>query len=235
MSVHSKNLVVGPAVGYLRCSTTGQANEGVSLETQEAKIKATAITKDLELIGLYRDAGISGASAANRPGLQEALATACKHRCPLIVYSLSRLARSTKDAIAISERLDKAKADLVSVTEAIDTTSAAGRMVFKMLAVLAEFERDTVSERTRAAMGYKRSKGYRISRHVPYGFKASRNGERLTPNVGEQTIVASIRRLRKRGHSLRKIAAGLQRRKVPTKTGGGRWHASTVRGILARV
>lgn len=76
----------------------------------------------------------------------------------LVVYSLSRLARSTTDAIAISERLAKSGADLVSLSEWIDTTSASGKMVFRMLAVLAESERDLVSERTKTAMAHLRRK-----------------------------------------------------------------------------
>lgn len=69
---------------------------------------------------------------------------------------MSRLARSTRDAITTSERLDKAGAALVSLSEKIDTTTAAGKMVFRMLAVLAEFERDQISERTTTAMQHKK-------------------------------------------------------------------------------
>ena len=221
------------AVGYLRCSTSDQAIDGVSLPTQRAKIEAAVTAKSLQLLHIYEDAGISGASAAKRPGLQEALAAACKHKAALTVYSLSRLARSTKDAIAISERLEKAGADLVSLTENIDTTTAAGKMVFRMLAVLAEFERDTVSERTVAAMGYKRSQGYRISRHVPFGYRLGGNAK-LVAHGPEQATLAKIRQMHGRGRSLRQICRYLTRKGVPTKRGGGAWYPSTVRGILAR-
>ena len=120
-------------------STGGQATEGVSLEAQMAKAQAWAAANGYEVGGIYSDAGISGKRTANRPGLQDALREVCAERGNvLIVYSLSRLARSTKDAIAIAERIEKAGADLVSLTERIDTTSAAGKMVFRMLAVLAE-------------------------------------------------------------------------------------------------
>lgn len=95
-----------------------------------------------------------------------------------MVYSLSRLARSTKDAIAIAERLDKAGADLVSLSEKIDTTTAAGKMVFRMLAVLAEFERDLVSERTTAALAHKAGKGERIG-EVPFGWTLAADGVTL--------------------------------------------------------
>jgi len=76
-----------------------------------------------------------------------------------VVYSLSRLSRSTKDTLQIAEKLDKAGADLVSLSEQIDTTSASGKMVFRLMAVLNEFERDQISERTSAALQHKKAKG----------------------------------------------------------------------------
>ena len=116
------------AVGYVRVSTERQASEGVSLEAQRARIEAWATANGLTLAveDVHVDAGLSGGRADNRPALQAALAEACKRRAPLVVYSLSRVARSTKDALAIAERLDKAGADLVSLSESIDTTTAAG-------------------------------------------------------------------------------------------------------------
>jgi site-specific DNA recombinase len=88
-------------------------------------------------VGCFEDAGLSGSRADNRPALQSALTEACRRKAALVVYSLSRLARSTTGAIKISERLNKSGADLVSLSEHIDTTSAAGKMVFRLLAVLA--------------------------------------------------------------------------------------------------
>ena len=90
---------------------------------------------------------ISGKRADNRLALQEALKAVSAGKGVLIVYSLSRLARSTRDTL-----LDKSGADLVSLSEKIDTTSAAGKMVFRLLAVLNEFERDLISESATAAM-----------------------------------------------------------------------------------
>jgi len=142
--------VSAKAVGYIRVSTAGQANEGVSLDAQGARIRAWCEANGYALTRILSDAGVSGKRADKRARLQAALSDACKLRGALVVYSLSRLARSTKDAIGIAERLDKAGADLVSLTERIDTTTAAGKMVFRMRAVLAEFERDLVSERTTA-------------------------------------------------------------------------------------
>ena len=126
------------AIGYVRVSTAEQAAEGVSLDAQRARIAAWAHANAAELTAVYTDAGLSGGRADNRPGLQAALDAACTAKAALVVYSLSRLARSTRDAITISERLDQAGADLVSLSEKIDTTTAAGKMVFRMLAVLAD-------------------------------------------------------------------------------------------------
>ncbi len=169
--------VVKKAIGYVRVSTEGQAVDGVSLEAQTAKIEAWCRVNEFDLTGLFVDAGVSGKRADNRPELQKALISVTGCRGALVVYSLSRLARSTKDTIQISERLDKSGADLVSLSERIDTTSAAGRMVFQMLAVLAEFERNQISERTKAAMAHMRSQG-RFTGQVPFGFDLHSDGKR---------------------------------------------------------
>lgn len=222
------------AIGYIRVSTTGQAVDGVSLEAQKARIQAWCDGNGYTLAAVHVDAGISGKRADNRPGLQTALETACKARgAALVVYSLSRLARSTKDAIAIAERLDKAGADLVSLSERIDTTSAAGKMVFRMLAVLAEFERDLVSERTTAALAHKASRGERVG-EIPFGWTMDADGVTLVANPTEQATISEIRTLRSKGWTYRAIASELTRRGVATKRGNGTWSHQSVASILNR-
>ena len=117
------------AIGYIRVSTEKQANEGVSLEAQEAKIVTWCKANGYELVKVYVDAGISGKRMDTRKELLAALAS-LKKGMALVSYSLSRLARSTKDALAIGEAVAKKKADMVSLTEQIDTTTAAGKMMF---------------------------------------------------------------------------------------------------------
>lgn len=221
------------AVGYVRVSTEGQAQDGASLEAQEAKIRAWCEANDYTLLALHVDAGLSGGRSDNRPGLQAALTDACKGKAALVVYSLSRLARSTKDAIVMSERLDRAGADLVSLSERIDTTSASGKMVFRLLAVLAEFERDLIAERTKTTMAHLRSKGRRISGHIPFGFDLAMDGQMLTLNPEEQAVIVEIRLLREEGQSLRQIALGLNERDVRSKTGCP-WSPKVILGLLKR-
>jgi DNA invertase Pin-like site-specific DNA recombinase len=218
------------AVGYVRVSTTEQAREGVSLDAQRAQITAWCAASGYELVALHADEGLSGKSAANRPALRAALNDACSGKAALVVYSLSRLARSTKDALSISERLAKAGADLVSLSESIDTTSAAGKMVFRMLAVLAEFERDVIAERTRAAMQHKKAKGERVSREAAYGYRL--DDGRVIADADEQRAVALVAEQRAAGRSLRMIATALEAAGLHPRT-GRHWHPQTVARIVA--
>lgn len=205
------------AIGYIRVSTEGQAQDGVSLDAQRAKIEAWCDLNDYTLTAVHVDAGISGKSADNRPGLQAALSE-CRKGCALVVYSLSRLARSTRDTIEISERLNKVGADMVSLSEKIDTTTAAGKMVFRMLAVLAEFERDQISERTASAMQFKKAKGERVG-SVPYGYFLDGDNITLIENPAEQAVIRQARELKESGLSLRAIAAKLDERGFAARNG----------------
>ena len=216
------------AIAYLRVSTTEQATEGVSLDAQKAKIEAWCLLNDYTLAGVFVDAGISGKATANRPDLHAALA-ACSKGGALVVYSLSRLARSTQDTLAIADKLQKKSVDLVSLSEKIDTTSASGKMVFRMLAVLSEFERDQISERTASAMQHKKSNGERVG-SVPYGSVVADDGIQLVDDVAEQEIIRVVLELRRDGLSMRAIAERLT--VLDHKPRGAVWHASTISNIL---
>lgn len=218
------------AIGYARVSTSGQALDGIGLEAQKARIVAWCDANGYELAALHVDAGISGKRMDNRAGLQAALLDVEKGSA-LIAYSLSRLARSTKDAIVIGELLDKKGADLVSLSERIDTTTAAGKMVFRMLAVLAEFERDLVSERTTAALAHKRAIGEKYG-HVPFGYREVAGA--LERAEGELTLLADILERREAGETLRSIADDFNARAIPCPQGGRKWWASTVRAVEGR-
>jgi len=216
------------AIIYIRVSTSQQAIEGVSLEAQEAKGRAWCELNDYSVKAVHIDAGISGKRADNRPALQDAL-NDCDAGNALIVYSLSRLARSTKDTINISERLSSIGADLVSISEKIDTTSAAGKMVFRMLAVMAEFESDQISERTKMGMSHKKAKGERVG-SVPYGKKLTKCGKCLTDDSAEQKNIILIKSLHGNGLSLNKIAKHLNCSDY--KPRGVKWYAQTIKNII---
>ena len=197
------------ALGYIRVSTDGQARDGISLDAQKDKIRRWADDHGYELEGIVEDAGISGKAMKNRPGLQQVLARV-RRGGVVVVYSLSRLARSTKDTIQIAEDLEKRGVDLVSLTEALDTTSAAGRMLFRLLAVLGEFERDLISERTSLALRHLQRQGRYIGGLVPYGL--SRSGQLVRKDPKEQATVRLAQELRAAGHSYRQASRVLAER-----------------------
>jgi site-specific DNA recombinase len=214
-------------VGYCRVSTDAQATEGVSLDAQRLRFQAWCALRGFAFdpADLHVDAGLSGKRSDNRPGLKAALDAVCRDGGILVVYSLSRLARSVKDTLAIAERIERAGADPVSLSEQLDTTTASGKMLFRLLAVLAEFERGLISERTRAALNHKRARSERIGQ-VP-------DGSRLEPDEAERRVLASIRGMDAEGKSLRTIARELDGREVPTKRGGPAWAPSTIKRLIA--
>ena len=118
----------------------------------------------------------------------------------------------------------------MSLTEKIDTTSAAGRMVFRMLAVLSEFEREQIGERTKMALAHKKAKGEKYG-PVPFGFEEVAG--RLVEVHLETQAVAAIVRMRKKGLPFRQIADRLNTNGIAGKR-GGQWHASTVRYVINR-
>jgi len=207
-------------VGYVRVSTEEQAREGVSLEVQESKIRAWHELNGggRELV-LFRDEARSGCRM-DRKGLVAALAAAEAggKGSALVAYSMSRVARSTTGMLETAERLEKAGCDLVSLTERIDTSSATGKMVFRLLAVLAEFERDLISDRTTAAMALKRSRGERVSRYDRVPEAACRRA----------------RELRAEGWSLRSIGDRLRHEGFAPVGGGASWVPKVVRDMVRR-
>lgn len=222
------------AVAYCRVSTDQQAAEGVSLEAQESRIRAWCQLEGHALADsdIHVDRGLSGKSTAGRPALAAALDSVCSGGGVLVVYSLSRLARSTRDTLDIGDRLDRAGADLASLSERIDTTTAAGKMIFRLLAVLAEFERDQLVERTRAAVEHKRAKGERLGQ-IPFGSVLGPDGSTLVPCPAELATLGRIRAEKLEGLSLRVIARRLNADGLVAKNGGP-WTHSTVDQLLKR-
>lgn len=220
--------------GYTRVSTLDQALEGVSLDAQTERIRSWCLVKGPTFVleHVYTDAGLSGKRSDNRPGLQSALAAVCEARGVLVVYSLSRLSRSIADAIAIAGELAKSSADLVSLSEDINTTSASGKFYFHLIAALAQMERDLTSERTRTALDHKRRRSERVGQ-IPYGLRLESDGRTLTDDPAELATLTRILDLAFEGRSLRSIASLLNTDHIPAKN-GGLWTHTSIRRILNR-
>ncbi len=204
------------AVGYVRVSTADQADFGVSLDAQTEKIRGWCLANGYELVEVMVDRGLSGGRCDNRPALQEAL-KAVSRGDSLVVYSLSRLARSTRDTLMIADALERRGADLVSLSEKIDTTSSTGKMVFRMLAVLSEFERDVISERTSMAMAHLRRSGKYTGGFDPYGYRCVEGELEAIPE--EIETIRLIQRLKGEGETLRAIGKRLSEIGITSRAG----------------
>ena len=146
------------AILYARVSTQEQADSGLGMEAQFTQMKKLCELRGFEIVNECLDDGVSG-TIRDRVGLRCALEEVERIGGVLVVYSLSRLARSTRHLLDIADRLQDAGCNLVSVTESIDTTSPTGKFTFTVLAAVAQLERDLTSERTKAALAEAKAKG----------------------------------------------------------------------------
>lgn len=138
-------------IGYVRVST----------EEQRVDLQCHAL-KNAGCARIFCDHGISGRTL-DRPGLGKAL-RCLKPGDTLVVWRLDRLGRSLIGLVQLIDTLGKREVEFISLSEAIDTSSSGGRLVFHMMAALSEFERSLISERTRAGMAAAKSSGRRIGR-----------------------------------------------------------------------
>lgn len=218
---------------YIRVSTEEQARGGVSLKDQEEKLLQYCKLQDMEVIKVIREEGISASKhLRTRPGGSELLQLLESGQADQVVaLKLDRLFRDAADALIESKAWDNAGVALHLVDmggQTINTASAMGRFFLNTMAGFAELERNLISERTEAALSYKKAHK-EVYSPVPYGY--NREGDSLTENGQELQAVQLILELREQGLSMAKIAAELTARKIPTKT-GGKWYASTVNYIL---
>ncbi len=222
------------AIGYVRVSTEDQAKDGVSLDNQKSKIEAYCQLKDLELIEIVEDAGIS-AKNLRRPGVQRVLRMARKKKVDaIVVYKLDRIFRSTVDALETTKMFDKWGVSFHSIEETLDTQSAMGRFFFTLTAALAEMERQIIGERTKAALAHKRAKRESIGGYAPpYGYDLDET-RHLIRSSHEQKGIKLIKSLNERGISLRQICRELEANGYRTKTGKVKWNPKTVSMILRR-
>lgn len=224
-------------LGYVRVSTERMADEGVSLDAQREKLKAYAIALDLELVEIIEDAGES-AKTLDRPGLARALAALKEGKAEgLLVPKLDRLTRSVRDLGVLIDEYFASKFALLSVSDAIDTRTAAGRLCLNIMATVSQWEREAIGERTRDALGHLKASGVRLGGEA-YGWTRSEirdeEGRRIVENVSaEREGIARILELRRSGLSMGKIAEAMTQEGRRTKE-GGRWYAETVRRVLAR-
>jgi DNA invertase Pin-like site-specific DNA recombinase len=165
-------------IGYARVSTSEQ-----DAGAQVAALKAAGCNR------IYREKASGG--RWDRPELHRLL-DQLRKRDVLVVWKLDRLSRSLRDVLTIMERLARAKVGFRSLTEAIDTTTPAGRMMMQMVGAFAEFERAMLRERTKAGMDAARREG-RIGGRPPKLTAQQRAEIRRMVSRGRKTAAQAAR------------------------------------------
>jgi DNA invertase Pin-like site-specific DNA recombinase len=165
-------------IGYARVSTNEQ-----DAGAQVAALKAAGCDR------IYREKASGG--RWDRPELHRLL-DQLRRRDVLVVWKLDRLSRSLRDVLTIMERLARAKAGFRSLTEAIDTTTPAGRMMMQMVGAFAEFERAMLRERTKAGLQAARREG-RIGGRPPKLTAQQRAEIRRMISRGRKTAAQAAR------------------------------------------
>ena len=165
------------AAGYIRESTDQQATDGYGMSAQQHSIRSYCELHGWELTEIYADAGRSGRTMRGREDLARLLADARSGRFERVVFwKLDRLGRNLKDLLEICDQLEAADIGIVSIQEAIDTGTAAGRMIRSFLGAVAEFEREVTVERIKAGLEEKARQG-KILGPLPLGYVRDEKGE----------------------------------------------------------
>jgi site-specific DNA recombinase len=190
-------------VGYVRVSTEKQT-EGVSIDQQRDRIIAYTRSQGWNLISIFEDSGYSGKNL-NRPGISDLL-TQTDSFDILLVYRVDRLTRRQKDLWQILENvLEPSDIGFKSVSEPFDTTTPSGKAFVGMIGVFAQLERDTISQRTKDGLSYKKANGQHCGR-IPYGFQIDSGNGNLIKDDTQQNDIKLMKRLRRSGKSFQVIA-----------------------------
>jgi DNA invertase Pin-like site-specific DNA recombinase len=148
---------------YLRVSTSKQ-----DTDNQRRELEGVAARSGWQIVKIYQDAGISGAKGRDkRPGLDAMLkAVNAKEFDMVASWSVDRLGRSLTDLLGILQGLRDKDVDLFLHQQGLDTSTTAGRAMFQMLGVFAEFERGIIRERVNAGLARAKSKGVKLGRRT---------------------------------------------------------------------
>ena len=174
---------------YVRVSTDHQ-----SVRNQEIELQAVAERHGWQVVSVYRDQGISGAKGRDkRPGLEKLLQAVARKEFDMVAaWSVDRLGRSLIDLVGILQEFHAKHVDLYLHQQGIDTTTPAGKAMFQMMGVFAEFERSMIHERVMVGLARAKAEGTQLGRPAKV--------------AGNAAMVKALRAARRAGKSIRTIA-----------------------------
>ena len=212
---------------YMRVSTEDQAREGFSLPEQRERLEAFCKFKDYEIVDYYEDAGISAKTGNHRPEF-ERLKNDIKAKKinTIVALKLDRITRSIYDWENLMTFLDENGAYLDCVNDEINTTSANGKMISRLLMSVSQNEIERTSERTKVGLAGAIKCGH-IPHIAPLGYK--HEDKKLVIDYSTKDIVVRIFDLYYNGYSYQKISNLFNEEKV---LGKENWRDSTIVNIL---
>lgn len=195
--------------GYARVSTERQSSEGHSLGDQEQRIRGYAQSVGLTIDGVFVEGGVSGSKRLSlRPKGAELLAT-LRPGDHVIATKLDRCFRSACDALNVAEdfRVQGIHLHLLDIGGDV-TGDGVAKLVFNILAAVAEMERGRISERVRSVKQHLRQSGYFTGGHVARGFNVTEDGK-LVEDARWQECLDGMKQMRSEGVTYRTIAANV--------------------------
>jgi len=204
------------AILYIRVSTNKQEH---SPEVQLKKLQAYCTIHDYDVIEVIEDRGKSGKNI-DRPGIQRALQLLHDGGSGhvLVVAKLDRLTRSISDLCRLLETCEREGWTFASITEDFNTGTAMGRFVLKIFGAIAEWERETISERTSEVMQELKASGVRHCHHAPYGYRWSPD-DTLEEEPVEQRVLIEMAFAHMQCNSLQQTADFLNALGYRTRVG----------------
>ena len=211
----------------MRVSTEDQAREGFSLPEQKERLESFCKFKGYEIIDYYQDAGISANTGNHRPEFERLKDDIKAKRINTIVaLKLDRITRSIYDWENLMTFLDENDAYLDCVNDEINTTSANGKIISKLLMSVSQNEIERTSERTKFGMVGAIKEGH-IPHKAPFGYK--HENKKLIPDEATKDQVIRIFNLYYQGNSYQTISNLYNKEKVFGKTN---WKDSTILKII---
>ena len=212
---------------YMRVSTEDQAREGFSLSEQKERLETFCKFKGYEIKDYYEDAGISAKTGNERPEFIRLMEDIKSGKINTIVaLKLDRISRSIFDWENIMKTLEKYNADIVCVNDDINTTSANGKMISRIMMSVSQNEIERTSERTKVGLAGAIKQGH-IPHQAPLGYK--HENKKLVIDHSTKDIVIRIFELCHSGTSYQKISTLFNKEKV---LGKDNWRDSTIFNIL---
>ncbi len=178
------------ARGYVRVSTATQVSHGISLSTQQERIKEHCIYRKLNLVEFYIDAGLSGKDTINRPELLRLLNDS-KRGDYIIICELSRLSRSTKDSLTILEDLKTKGVNLVCLSPDIDFSTATGTLIFTVISAISKLERERIADNVKNNL-QQLSKNNKLRSRPSFGYKFVGKDKDFEPVPEQQAVIQKI-------------------------------------------